>query len=446
MKKVILIIIASFISISMINHTFAQEKEMNEFMGRKGEKLEYREVELFDLDEDIATMRFAKSKEMSPGTPKLSIIQEKMQNGSTRYKEIRFYDENQNVIHQIALDEKTSVNSISNEGKYIITLTRPDSSEEKMNRYELHSEQGIRLWLKNQPQPDGEGFNHRYVISDYDGSVVEIADWEGLMIFYTPQGDTIKMIDLFDTIENPYHGFARVLYGQFSLDGQYFVVGVTDDKREIFPTESGIILFDNQGNELWRFYETEETMAYRLYLSPDNRYIMAHHTNRLEIEGEKNTMYLIDMMTGRMIKRYPSLVASALFTSDGEYALMNEGFYLSLVSSEDGEILTRFNIQKGSSLYRRIKDGSVSSEMQIVGIITAEERYVDVKEGGRTFVEIEYANVEIDVYHFNGVRAWNIAFPDEITSPGGLRMSMSEDGRNILVRIGDKIKKYQLVQ
>jgi len=392
---------------------------------------------------------FTRNSKTSAGFEQVSISQKKLSDGREKDDEIRFYDENRNTVHRKKLDTKSRVHVVSEQGNYLIIWTILKESvingPDGLHQYELFDANGRRMWTKKQPF-NWDDWTNAYVISDVDGSVVQDKSLEGLLIFYNPEGDTVKPVHL--SVTSEWRPGSRVFECKFSAAGNYLVVGVTDAKGEIFPNQSGIILFDKRGSELWRF-QAEEKKAYRVHVSPDGRFIMSFHMNDVHHE---HTMYLLDM-NGNLVKRYPNMAAGVIFSSDGEYVALNTGTVVKLISTEDGETLAAYGIQLGESrregdrIYvyvgnKMIHGMDISSEKKLIVLVQGERKRT--KASYRSYYH--YEDVQLRIHHFNGVPACTKSFKDEKFDGSNLSIRISDDGREILTKLGRTIKKYRLVQ
>ncbi len=434
-------IIMTVIFFALNSLVFGQEK-WNEFRGRRGKALEYKEVTDKELEKDIRVIKFSHKGKTSIDFSSVVVSKKKLPDDRKMDDEVKFFQEN-NLIHKIKLGPKNRVKRISDQGKYVIitTVIKESVIEEHdgLYQYELINANGKRMWTKTKKE-QSDAYSNAYIISDYDGSVVEIDGLEGLLIFCKPNGEKIKSVDIFQTSE--WDPSKRDYVCKFSNNGKYFAVGITDYNKEIFPNKSGIILFDNLGNELWKF-PGEETMCYTIHISPDNRFIMSYHRNDYNRDKEqKNTMYLLNI-NGKLIKKYPNTIAGVLFSSDGEYVALNEGISLKLISTEDGEVLATYglshhNTRKEGNRYiidlenRTIRGMDISSEKKMIAILEAKRKRIE--------------NVVITVYHFNCVPAWKKVFTDEKFKGYRLSIHISNDGEEVMTQLGRKIKKYKLTQ
>jgi len=441
-KTYILIAVISFIS---YNSILAQDK-VNDNHSKKGQKLEYQEVESYEYNSNIIKLTFSQKKVTIPSIPKISVIHRKSENNKNPKEEIAFYDNKQNITYKKILEENSTVHMISEYGEYVVIRSfLKNVSGDDICQYDLLNSQGKYVWIKNQPKRE---WDHRYIISDVDGTAVEVADLAGFLVFYTPEGDMIKKINLCKTSE--YNPSRRILYSMFSNDGNFFVVCATDANLEVFDSGSGIILFDKKGNEIWRF-QADETQAYKKWLSPDNRYIMTFHRNRLESEGEKYTLYLLNMQNGQLIKRYPnkSNAGRIVFSSDGEYMLLKTMSHIELIDPKNGETLITYvptysgkSKKDGNKIYIKttsygmMYDMDISSKNKLIALING-----DVRNGYKG-----YKNVEIIVFPFNDFLSWNYYFKDEVFDGHHPEIFISDDGMELTAKLGWTIKRFKMVQ
>ena len=231
------------------------------------------------------------------------------------------------------------------------------------------------------------------------------------MTFYDSKGNKVKEVELL--YARPETGITS---GFFSEDGNYLVVNIMDnEEKEIFSSGTGVILFDNLGEELWRF-ETEEESAGPLYISSEGKHIIAesHNWGRDE-EGMtdliKRITYLLDR-EGHLIRKYSNLMSSpGTFSSSGNYAIVCDAPTRKtyLLDTKTGDRL--LELKRGL-----IRNVCIAEEAKLIGI---------------TY------NNKIELIQFNGVKAWS----HEVSDPKYLWVS--DDGSKITA-ISDEKKTLRL--
>jgi len=244
-----------------------------------------------------------------------------------------------------------------------------------------------------------------------------VAEYSGkTLTFYDSKGDKVKGVELL------YAGVERgINSGFFSEDGNYLVVNVQDPEKEIFSSGTGVILFNNRGEELWRF-KTDEESAGRLYISSEGKYIIAASSNRgCDEQGIyrslERTTYLLDR-EGHLIRKYSRLSSSpGDFSSSGNYAIVCDAktHKAYLLDTKTGDKLFKFSLM-GTRWH--VNNARIAEAAKLI--------------------EIAYDN-KVELIQFNGVKAWS----QEVSNPEDLWLS--DDGSKIAVRSENKILRFEKV-
>jgi hypothetical protein len=245
-----------------------------------------------------------------------------------------------------------------------------------------------------------------------------VAEYSGkTLTFYDSKGVKVKGVELL------YAGVERgINSGFFSEDGNYLVVNVQDPEKEIFSSGTGVILFNNRGEELWRF-KTDEESAGRLYISPEGKYIIAASSNWGRDEqgiyrSLERTTYLLDK-EGHLIRKYSNLSSSpGAFSSSGNYAIVCDAktHKAYLLDTKTGDKLFKFSLM-GTRWH--VNNACIAEAAKLIGIT--------------------YDN-KVELIQFNGIKAWS----KEVPNPEDLWLS--DDGSKITIRSNNKILRFEKVK
>ncbi len=359
-----------------------------------GNIFEYEMVEEIDLGEGVIKVWFGKNGEY----PLLVIYDRKFR----KYDFVWFYTADSNKTIEI---EKGGFRISPNAEYTGMTKVVEDSAENEPTKmkFVLLDKDGNEIWGKEYPMGYESGGATHYV-SD-KGAVAEHSG--KTLTFYDSKGTKVKEVELL--YARPETGINS---GFFSEDGNYLVANLMDnEEKEIFSSGTGVILFNNLGEELWRF-ETEEANAGRLYISSEGEYIIAasHNWGRDE-EGMhgliKRITYLLDR-EGHLIRKYSNLMSSpGNFSSSGNYAIVCDTKERTAYLLDTKTGIRLFELKRGFSVH----NACIAESAKLIGIT--------------------YDN-KVELIQFNGIKAWS----HEIPNPRYIWVS--DDGSKITVRSDEK--------
>lgn len=375
-----------------------------------GNIYEYEMVEEIDLGEGVIKVWFGKDGEY----PRLVIYDREFR----KFTLISFPTADFNKENKKENKIEKGRFSISPNAEYIGLTKVVEYSEYEPTKmkFVLLDKDGNEIWGKEYPTGYESG-GAVYYVSDKGA----VAEYSGkTLTFYDSKGNIVKEVELLYSrmvIESGINS------GYFSEDGNYLVINVKDPEKEIFSTGTGVILFNNRGEELWRF-RTEEESAGRLYISSEGKHIIAasHNWGRDEegVDGLiKRTTYLLDR-AGHLIRKYSNLIsANGTFSSSGNYAIVcdtKEGTTY-LLDTKTGDRLFKFSL-RGTGRGRHVNNACIAESAKLIGIT--------------------YSNT-IELIQFNGVKAWS----HKVSNPKYLWVS--DDGSKITVRSENKILRFEKV-
>jgi hypothetical protein len=292
-------------------------------------------------------------------------------------------------------------------------IRSPATGKAIKEKFVLLDRDGGEIWGKEYSIGYESG-GAAYYVSD-KGVVVEYSG--KTLTFYDSKGNKVKGVELLNRgVESGINS------GFFSKDGNYFVINVQDPEKEIFPSGTGVILFNNLGEELWRF-KTEEECISTLHISPDGKYIIASSSNLGYDEqgiyrSLERTTYLLNR-EGHLIRKYPNLLSSiADFSSSGNYAIVFDASEqkVYLLDTKTGDRLFKFSLL-GTRWY--VNNVRIAEAAKLIGI---------------TY------DSKVELIQFNGTKAWS----GEVSNPEDLWLS--DDGSKITVRSKNKILRFEKVK
>jgi hypothetical protein len=369
-----------------------------------GNIFEYKMVEEIDLGENVYKVWFGKDGEY----PRLAIYKGEVEKPSLA----SFYTADFNKVNEI---ESGSLRPSPN-AEYtgmIKAIKSLDTQELIKKKFVLLDKAGNEIWEKEYPIVfEGGGTN--YYVSD-NGVVAEYSD--KTLAFYDSKGTKVREVELLHV------GLTKgINSGYFSEDGNYFVINVQDPEKEIFSSGTGVMLFNNRGEELWRF-KTEEESAGRLYISSEGKHIIAESSNwGPDKQGIhrllERTTYLLDR-EGHLVRKYSRLLSSpGNFSSSGNYAIVCDvpTSKAYLLDTKTGDRLFKFSLL-GTGWH--VRNACIAEAAKLIGIT--------------------YDN-KVELIQFNGVKAWS----HEVSNPKYLWVS--DDGSKITVRSNNKILRFEKVK
>jgi len=369
-----------------------------------GNIFEYRMVEEIDLGENIRKVWFGKDGEY----PRLVLYKGEVEKSDL----ISFHTADFNKINEIESGQLRPSPNAEYTGM-IKAIKSFDTQELIKKKFVLLDRNGNEIWEKEYPIVF-EGGGTSYYVSD-KGVVAEKSD--KILTFYDSKGTKVRGVELLRG------GFEKgINSGYFSEDGNYFVINVQDPEKEIFSSGTGVILFNNRGEELWRF-KTEEESAGALYISSEGKYIIAASYNLGYDEqgiyrSLERTTYLLDR-TGNLIRKYSRLSSSpGNFSSSGNYAIVCDApsHKAYLLDTKTGDRLFKFSLL---GTRWRVNNACIAEAAKLIGIT--------------------YDN-KVELIQFNGVKAWS----HEVSNPKYLWVS--DDGSKIAVRSENKILRFEKVK
>jgi hypothetical protein len=357
---------------------------------------EYKLVREIDLEkEQISGIVFGPKTANRPAMPQMA---------QRDYREILFYSPDFKLLHTYGQSERFTDVYPSKNLQYvgILTPVKIPTVDEPVGRirFTLINNKGENLWEKEVEYYYDVGKNG-YSVSN-NGTVIERAHSSGFLTVYDQKGNEIRKTQLYIGTGDP---GSQGIMGQFSEVGEYLLITIHEDRG------MQVRFYRFTGEELWRF-ETKENSGGVADISNSNNYVIA---------STHNTTYLFSQQ-GNLIKKYENLFSTDVsFSSDEKYFVLTEYYHTAyLIRSEDGEIISNYSASKGSG---SIYSSDVAVEAKAFGVL---------------------CSAMASLIGFDGRTLWSADFP----APEGplfrmLNLSLSDDGKQIVIQIGTKIMIYQ---
>lgn len=426
MKKSI--VTGTILIVLLVFETGFCQKKLNEYRGRTGEALNYQLVETAKWDANVKQVKLSPPSQTSAGSPKITVSQNLSPEGRRLGGQVRIRDDAGNPIYTKELAPNSQIDKKSEDGNYLLMqsiLKSVEIDQMGLIRFQLIDSRGTVYWSKDE-KLEYEGDNWGYFLAN-DGSCVKVNATKGLLTFLDRAGNQINEVDLF--VEEIWSR-GRSIYGKYSPDSRYFLVNASDDVGNTFPTKSGIICFDNQGHEIWR-YNTAEEIPGDIWVSPTNQYVIAFSSTYGESGFTSKSTYLLDFQ-GRLIKQHKEITNDVQFTSNDDHAaFIGDGLRrMRLIDLKTGDIVFEYRtIGKGDSRGRQdeIHAVDVNQERKLVCILK---------------------NEEILVLHFNYVPAWSQAISYTETDRSRIfpAIQFSQDAREMVVCLNSGMYRYRLTE
>ncbi len=368
---------------------------------KRPNQVEYKLVREIDLKRDgVESIVFGPKKDKNSALSDIILGLNEMEN------KVCVYDSTFNLISKMYLRRVTFSENLRYLGGIKYVKIPQDVTEKGSYKFELFDYTGKKLWeLERELYYDASP--NSYSVSS-KGTVVERDHLNGILTFYDQKGNKIKKIQLYVGTWDP---GGQGIRGEFSEDGEYLLIQAADEDGHAFGEGIGVLFFTSDGKELWRFNTEDKGMGAK-NISKLNNYVAV---------STKGTTYLLSR-EGNRIKKFGHLFATGIcFSSNEKYTLLTEYYHTAyLIRSENGEIIAKYGAsKKGGSIYAT----DIAEEAKVFGVL---------------------CSAMASVIGFDGGTLWSTNFP----VPEGplfrmLNMSLSNDGKQLVVQVGTKIMIYQ---
>ena len=401
-----------------------------------GQQLNYEIVESRPLPPNTGRVVLSRKTRTSAGFVKIAVGMREIRGRMNLEDKVQVFDENGNSIHSRQFevssytdpysgetsDRTTSmIKSSSRHGGYYSLQTIVRYTEKERNgliKYEIFNAIGTKLWEED-VEHYYDSFSPQYLLSEIDGSVIRLVYGRGLITFYSPDGSIIN--------EFIYNTDAQVLTevraAAFSEDGKYSIVNVTDTPPNPQRMSSATLMFNKDGQELWRFSGDNEVNDRAVGISPDNKYILT--SDYTPGESTTRSSYLLDI-NGNLIQKYDDISFHRIaFSTDSQTAVI-VGNRMSMIDLQTGQLL--YQSRSGGAIFI-----DISSEQNLVAYVGGNRLYVSRLNGSTVF---SYS-FPVTGNREGGGAAQRIPYADPL-------VQISDDGSEIIVRMENMIYKFFL--
>ena len=303
--------------------------------------------------------------------------------------EVRFHDPNSVLLKTIPLSSKRVGDIIfSKKGDYVgipVMTEVPTKSEKGKIVLTIYTRRGEKH-CRFDKDVEFDGSSPGFSISDRDGSFVESYGAAQRLTFRDGKAKVRREVDLFEGDEWTYK---RDMKSSSSGDGRLFAVLATkkfvQGTQYVDQTDDPniyVILFDENGKELWRKPINEHAPTC-LSISSQGKYLLAGGENRAGGSGiTSQSQYLLDR-NGSLIMTY-HIGGRCRFSQNEEYLTIAGQNTIGLIQTSTGELLwsKQFSYSTDSrrSQWRRIVHLDISGNGALVGVSSTTYRR---RKGGR---------------------------------------------------------------
>jgi len=320
-------------------------------------------------------------------------------------KSVQFLTSSGQVLSRLERGQNTIV-FLSKKGNFVGIQELSDSDQRLESpsalTFTLYDGQGKKRWSLSRslgidtPMPS-------FYLSNL-GMLVMVEPLEGILSFYDQAGSLVQKTSLFPkTLAE----MERPVACAFSEDGTYFVVNALKHYArpgtELSPRERGhsyLILFDDQGTEMWR-RELAHEVSMAVEISSDGKAIVAGGHSVKGLNAVERSTHLYDL-DGNLQHTYEFPFRYADFSSDGRFLLLGQKNSIHLVETQTGQLLWEHLLPSKAGQIRAL-DLSPNGQLALVEL--APGRY-----HGPQFV---YQSPQILLFDEEGHQVWEKTFPEE---------------------------------
>lgn len=393
-------------------------------------QVEYQLVKEIDLKSDgVGFIVFGPKKGRSSALSEIIL--------GMKDKGVCIYDSDFNLLQKITLNKITYSKNLRYIGGIEYVSVPQDVTEKSSYKFLIFDYTGKKLWeLERELHYDASP--NTYSISS-KGYVIEKDHLNGILTFFDPSGNEIKKIQLYRGTWDP---GGQGVSSEFSEDGEYLLITAQDDDGHVFGEGIGVILFTQDGEELWRFTTNEGGTGKERISRLGNYVIVSSHVFPYTFPFKPKNTYILSR-EGTLTRKLESQLATDIcISSDEKYVLITSDSWqaLSLISLESGETIFKYNVKRRN---RDIYSTDIAQDASMFGLISC---YSAIKPLSRE-TEGKERNIEALLIDFRGRKVWSKTYPFQ----GGplfrmVNLTLSDDGKQMAIQIGSKVMIYQQVE
>jgi hypothetical protein len=283
-------------------------------------------------------------------------------------------------------------------------ISNPQATDqtEKRISFTLLDHQGSRLWSWQNTLGRDELIPSFYISNR--GRVAVVEPLKGELIFLNEEGSPERIIELFpDAIPE----MERPVACAFTADGARLAVNALfrhprpgDDMTPREKGQSFLILFDDDGEELWR-RQLEREISDQVAISPGGETIAAGAFTPKGVDVVERTTYFYDH-DGELLSELELPYRLALFATDGTRFLMAQKSDLRMVSTATGKVLWENRLPAEHGQIRAV---DLSPDGSLTLVKTAPGKY----HSGRFY----YAPAHAALFDEEGEQIWTASYPED---------------------------------
>jgi hypothetical protein len=372
---------------------------------------EYKLVREIDLGRDgVESIVFGSKKDEHSALSEIILGLEDEGKGVTR---VSLYDFNFNLIGEMHLSNVTFSKNLKYIGGIKYEKVTQDGSEKWMYKFHLFDYTGKKLWeFKERELYE---VNSTYSISN-KGRVIERDHGTGVVTFFGQNGNETYKIKVCNSSGTPGEGISG---GIFSDDGEYALIVADQFCRDtLLGGKVRMLFFSCNGEELWRF-NTEENTKGEATISKTGNYIIVSCSvwPSSNYPRDIRSTYLLSK-NGELLMKYENVSGYLIcFSSSDKFSLFHsphEGAFL--IELPSGEVLLKYGRKGG---LQQVNSLDIAEDARLFGLATPSA---------------------VVLVGFDGSKIWSEFFP-YVDRNSSLRLS--DDGKQLLVQVGPKIRFYQ---
>ncbi|MCK6558211.1 hypothetical protein L6R21_03350 [bacterium] len=224
-------------------------------------------------------------------------------------------------------------------------------------RFVVYKDTGELLWQDAPPEEGSEDVPERGYRISSQGNVCILLRRKGSIIFHNQHGAVLAEHAITD-------GMSRTLEGEWSSDGQYFVVSATITGMY---RDNRLFLFDARGAKLWE-KSMDNRWAVEREFSPQLRWLLLMYW---DFDVRKSGIAILAVQDGSIAHDLSQIdLFNPAISSDGKYFLARGSY----VKGQPGQKAALFDIQTGIKRFeiflpKRILDYVIFSDERVIYVL-----------------------------------------------------------------------------